>query len=80
MPFIRSSASKYYTCIVAVILLLGKIMPSYSHYKEKKLVYITIITPFSYQLSFYVKYIKLNMYLSCNIRLISNAKYTFFIP
>ena len=47
MPFIRSLVSKHRTHIVAVILLLNEIMPSYSYYKEKKLVYIIIITPFS---------------------------------
>ena len=48
MPFIRSSASKhtaYYFKLVAVILLLSKIMPTYSYYMEKGLVYIAIIAP-----------------------------------
>ena len=75
MPFIRSLASKCYTYIVAVILLLGKIMPSYSCCKEKKLVYIIIIAPFSRQPSFYIKYTKSNMYLSCNVKSMSNIKY-----
>ena len=35
MPLIRSSASKRHAYIVAVILLLGKIIPSYSYYKEE---------------------------------------------
>ena len=48
MLFIRFLVSKYRARIVAVILLLGKIMPSYSHYKEKKLVYIIIAAPSSY--------------------------------
>ena len=47
MPPGRFLASKHYTYIVAVILLLGEIMPSYSYYIKKKLVYITIIAPFS---------------------------------
>ena len=67
MPPIRSLASKFHTYIVAVILLLGKIIPSYSHYKEKKLVYVIIVVPFNYQPFFYIKCTKLNMYLSCNI-------------
>ena len=75
MPFIRSLASKRCAYIVAVILLLSEIMPSYSHYKEKKLVYIAIITPFSRQPSFCVKCIKSNMCLSCNVRSVSNVKY-----
>ena len=47
MPPIRSLVSKRRTYIVAVILLLGEIMPSYSYYKEKKLVYVIIIALFS---------------------------------
>ena len=77
MPPIRSLASKRHTYIVAIILLLGKIMPSYSHCEEKKLVYITIIAPFSRQPSFYIKYTKLNIYLSYNIKLVFNTKYIF---
>ena len=49
MPLIRSLVSSYYTKLISVILSLGKIMLFYSCYKEKKLVYITIIAPFSYQ-------------------------------
>ena len=48
MPPIKSLVSKRHTYIVAVILSLGKIMPSYSHYKEEKLVYIIITALFSY--------------------------------
>ena len=47
MPFIKFLVSKYRVYTVAVIFLLGEIMPSYSYYKEKTLVYIIIITPFS---------------------------------
>ena len=79
MPFIKSSASERRTYTVAVILLLGKIMPSYSYYKEKKLVYIIIVAPFSHQPSLYIEYTKLNIYLSYNIRSVSNTKYLYFI-
>ena len=48
MPFIRFSASKHYTYIVAVILLLSKIMPIYSYCVLKGLVCITIIAPLGY--------------------------------
>ena len=48
MPPIRSSASKRRAHAVAVILSLGKIMPSCSRYKEKKLVYIIIAAPFGH--------------------------------
>ena len=78
MPLVRSSASKRTACyfkLIAVILLLGKIMPTYSYYIEKELVYIIIIAPLNHQSSFYTKYIKLNIRSSCNIRLVSNAKY-----
>ena len=75
MPFIRSLVSKRRAYIVAVILLLSEIIPSYSYCEEKKLVYIIIITPFSRQPSFCVKCTKLNIYLSCNIKSVSNVKY-----
>ena len=51
MPFVRSSASKRTACyfkLVAVILLLSKIMPTYSCCIEKGLVYIIIIAFLSY--------------------------------
>ena len=54
-------------------------MPTYSRYTEKGLIYITIIALFSCQPSSYAKYTKLNTRLSCNIYLISNTKYIFFI-
>ena len=44
-----------YAYIVVLILLLGKIMPSYSYYKEKKLVYIAITALSSRQPSSYTK-------------------------
>ena len=75
MPLIRSLISKRCTHAVAVILLLGEIMPSYSCCEEKKLVYITIIAPFSRQPSFYIKCIKSNIRSSCNIKLVSDAEY-----
>ena len=48
MPPVRSLASKRHAYIVIVILLLGEIMPSYSCYKEKKLVCVIIAAPFSH--------------------------------
>ena len=77
MPFVRSLVFKYTAyCfkLVAVILLLSKIIPTYSCYAEKGLVYIIIIAFLSCQPSFYTKCTKLNMRLSCNIRLVSNVK------
>ena len=48
MPLIRSTASKRRVYIVKTIVLFGKIMPSYSRYIEKKLLYIVIATLSSY--------------------------------
>ena len=48
IPFIRSLASKHYTYTIAVIFLLSEIMPIYSCYIKKKLVYIIIITFFGH--------------------------------
>ena len=79
MPLIRSSASERRTCIVAVILLLGEIMPTYSCCVLKGLVYITIMALLGCQTSSYTKYTKLNMRLSCDVRLVSNIKYIFLI-
>ena len=79
MPFIRSLASKRRAYIIAVILLLSKIMPTYSCYVLKGLVYIMIIAPLGRQPSFCAKCTKSNIRLSCDIRLVFNAKYMFFI-
>ena len=79
MPFIKSLASKCHAYIVAVILLLSEIMPIYSCCVLKGLVYIVIIALLGCQLSFYIKCTKLNICLSCNITLVFNTKYTYFI-
>jgi hypothetical protein len=47
MPLIRSTASEYCTYVVALILLLGEIMPTYSCYAVKGLIYIVIAVLFS---------------------------------
>ena len=75
MPPIRSLASKRRAYTVTVIFLLSKIMPSYSHYKEKKLVYIIIMAFFSHQPSSCVKCTKLNMRSFYNVKSVSNTKY-----
>ena len=62
---------------MAIILLLGKIMPTYSYYTEKGLVYIVIMALFSCQPSSYTKCTKLNIRSSYNIYLVSNAKCIF---
>ena len=48
MPYIKSLISERRTYIVLLILSLSVIMPIYSYYTKKKLVYITIITPFNH--------------------------------
>ena len=81
MPFIKSSAFKRLTyCfkLVAVILSLGEIMPTYSYYTEKGLVCVIIIALSSHQPSSYTKCTKSNMCSSYNVRLVSNAKCIFF--
>ena len=75
MPPIRSSASKHRAYIVAVILLLNEIMPICSCCAEKKLVCVIIAALFSRQPFSYIKYTKLNIYSSCNVRLVLDAKY-----
>ena len=81
MPPVRSLVSKRTTRrfkLVSVILLLDKIIPTCFCCAEKGLVCITIITLSSRQPFSYIKCIKLNIRLSCDIRLVSNAKYIFF--
>ena len=78
MPLQRfTSSTVYHARTIALILLLGKIIPSYSRYKEKKLVCVAITTPLSTQPSSYSKYTQLNIRLSYNVRSISNTKYIF---
>ena len=77
MPFIKSLASKRRAYVVAVILLLSEIIPTYSYCVLKGLVYIAIIAFLSRQPFFYTKYTKLNIRLSCNIKLVFNTKYAF---
>ena len=79
MPLIRSLTSKRRAYVVAVILLLSKIIPTYSRCVLKGLVYIIIVALLSRQPSFYIKYTKLNMRSSCDIKLVSNAKCAFLI-
>ena len=79
MPPIRFSASKRRAYIIAVILLLGKIMPTCSRYMLKGLVYVAIIAPLGRQPSSYTKCTKSNMRSSCDIKSVSNAKYIYLI-
>ena len=79
MPPVRSSASKRCACVVAVILLFGEIMPTYSCYVLKGLVCVIIIASLGRQPFFYTKCIKLNMRLSYNVRSVSNAECIYLI-
>ena len=49
-------------------------MPTYSCCVLKGLVYIIIIALLGCQPFFYTKYIKLNIRLSCDVKLVFNAK------
>ena len=79
MPLVRSLVSKRRARVVAVILLLSEIMPTYFRCVLKGLVYVIIIAPLGRQPFFYAKYTKLNICLSCNVKLVSNAKYICFM-
>ena len=79
MPPIKSSAFKRRLRLVSLILFLREIMPSYSYYVEKRLSYIIISAPSGRQSSFYAKCTYINARSSYNIRLVSNAKYAYFI-
>ena len=79
MPPIRSLASKYHAYTVTLILSLSVIMPIYSCYAEKKLVYITIAAPSGRQPFSCSKYTKSNMRSFYNIKSVSNTKYAFLI-
>ena len=78
MPKAPSSLqSQRHTYTITVILSLGKIMPSPCSYCLKEgLVYIAISAPSSRQPSSCLECTKLNMRLSCDVRVASNAKYT----
>ena len=47
MPPIRSSASRRYNKLITLIISISKVMPFYSYYIKKGLVYIIIAAPFS---------------------------------
>ena len=79
MPLVRSLASERRAYIVAVIFLLSKIMPTCSRCVLKGLVCVTIIAPLGRQPSSCAKCTKLNIYLSYNVKSVSNAKYVCFI-
>ena len=81
MPFVRFLVFKYTAyCfkLVAVILLLSEIIPTYFYYAEKGLVCVIIIVLLGRQPSSYVECTKLNICSSCNIRLVFNVKCIFF--
>ena len=87
MPPIRSTTFKHYTYIIALILLLSKIIFTYSYYIKKGLVYIVITAPSSHQPSSCAKYIKANICSSYNIYSVSNTKciclltlYSYLVP
>ena len=74
IPLIKSLVSERRLRLVSLILSLGEIMLLYFYYIQKKLSYIIILAPFNRQPFFYTKCTKLNIRLSCNVRLVSNTK------
>src|SRR5271170_603412 len=68
-----------YAKLVTLILSISKIIPTYSRYIKKELVYIAIASPTRRQPSSYAECIKANMRLSYDIRSISNTKYTRYL-
>ena len=75
MPPVRSTASRRCNKLILLVLFINKIMLSYSYYIKKGLLYIMIISLSSCQLLSCIKCIKVNIYSSCNICLVFNAKY-----
>jgi len=62
---------------IAAILSLSKIILSlYSRCLKEGLVYIVLASPSSRQPSSYLECTKVNICLSCDVRFVSNAKYT----
>ena len=74
MPPIRSSTSRHYNKLITLIISISKVMPSYSYYIKKGLVYIIIIAPSGRQPSSCAECTKVNICSSCNIYSISNVK------
>ena len=64
---IRFTTLECRTYIIALILLLCEIIPTYSRYILKGLTYIIIITPSSRQPFFYIECTKLHICSSYNI-------------
>ena len=67
MLSVRFIVFKRYTYLIKIIVLFSKIMPFYSRYIKKKLLYIAITALSSCQPSFHFKCTKLNIYLFCDI-------------
>jgi len=63
--------------IVAVILSLSEVMPSYSHCAKRGVICVAIAAPSSRQPSSCSKCTSANMQSSCNVRSVSDVKYTF---
>ena len=71
-------ASIYYTVLIALILSISKVIPSYSYCIKKGLVCVTIIALSGRQPLSYAECIKANICLSCNVCSISDAKYIYY--
>ena len=77
MPSVRSLIFKYCTYVIKTIVSLGEIILLYSCYTKKKLVCVVIMAFFNYQPSSYSKYIKSNIYSSCNVKSVLDSRCTF---
>jgi hypothetical protein len=78
MPPIKFTAFKHCMLLTTLISLNREIMNPYSYYIKKGLVYIALISPFKYQLSFYLKCTKVNIQLFYNIYSVLFNKYIYF--
>ena len=74
-----SIASIYYAILIALILSISKVIPSYSYYIKKGLIYIIITAPSSYPPLSYTEYTKVNICSSYNIYSIFNIKYIYYL-
>ena len=75
MPPVRSTAFRHHNKLMLLILSISKVMPSYSYYIKKGLLYIMIASSSSRQPSSYTKCTTINIHLSYNIRSVFNTKY-----
>ena len=79
MPPVKSSASRCRNKLVSLIFSISKVMPSCSHYIERGLLCVIIVSPSSRQPLSCAKYTTINIHSSYNIHLVSDAEYKHLI-